>query len=219
VGFVGGPHENTHKNPRVFRGHNLTREEEATMIDEIAQLKADLADLNMKCQLARDNEVRFALQRGRLEAERTNLLVKMVEALAPTTGPVASPSAVTPSPAPYNITMSSALTCPRGREAPAAIPVTLREPSSKQAKPAGKHKPKPANLPTMEEMIFAVLQGGLWMRPNQVTAAIRARYWPDAPRNAAPPVAWRLGRAGRLERGDDGYRLPTLKSNGQFGAQ
>lgn len=186
------------------------------MIDEIAQLKADLTDLNMKCQLARDNEVRFALQRGRLEVERTNLLVKMIEVLAPTAA--ASTAAPATSPAPYNITLSPALTCPRGREAPAAIPVTLREPSSKQTKPAGRQKPKPKNLPTTEEMIFAVLDGAGWQRPNQITAAIRARYWKEAPRNAAPPVAWRLGRDGRLEKGDDGYRLPVSKSNGQFGA-
>ena len=62
------------------------------MANDIAQLKADLNDLNMKCQLARDNEVRFALQRGRLEAERTNLLVKMIEALSPTTPTVAAPA-------------------------------------------------------------------------------------------------------------------------------
>jgi hypothetical protein len=53
------------------------------MATEIAQLKAELTDLNTKCQLARDNEIRFALQRGRLEAERTQLLVKFIEAMAP----------------------------------------------------------------------------------------------------------------------------------------
>jgi hypothetical protein len=47
------------------------------MSDEITRLKAELVELNTKCQLARDNEVRFALQRSRLEAERTQLLVKL----------------------------------------------------------------------------------------------------------------------------------------------
>jgi hypothetical protein len=32
------------------------------MVDEIARLKAELAELNTKCQLARDNEVRYAQQ-------------------------------------------------------------------------------------------------------------------------------------------------------------
>lgn len=34
------------------------------MSDEITRLKAELVELNTKCQLARDNEVRFALQRS-----------------------------------------------------------------------------------------------------------------------------------------------------------
>ena len=39
------------------------------MVDDIVRLKTELNDLNVKCQLARDNEIRFALQRSRLEAE------------------------------------------------------------------------------------------------------------------------------------------------------
>ena len=64
------------------------------MSDEITRLKAELVELNTKCQLARDNEVRFALQRSRLEAERTQLLVKLVEAVAPTATPTAAPAAL-----------------------------------------------------------------------------------------------------------------------------
>ena len=179
------------------------------MTDAIAQLKAELTDLNMKCQLARDNEVRFALQRGRLEAERTNLLVKMIEALAPT---VAAPSAVVPASA-YSVTLS-ALTRPHGREVPLTIPVTLRQPP---ARSAGKQKrnPKPKNLPSTKEMIFAVLQSGDWMRPNQITQAIRDRYWKDAPRTAVPSVVWRMAQGGRLEKGAHrGYRRPVVHAAG-----
>ena len=101
---------------------------------------------------------------------------------------------------------------------PGVIPVTLR--TQPPARAAGKRKRiQASNLPTTEDMIFAVLEGAGWQRPNQITAAIRARYWPDAPRNAAPPVVWRLRQAHRLEKGDDGYRLPALKSNGRFGVQ
>jgi hypothetical protein len=83
------------------------------MATEIAQLKANLTDLNMKCQLARDNEVRFALQRGRLEAERASLLVKMIETLTPAAmaGPAAAPLD------PYRVVMSS---CPAGADRPAS---------------------------------------------------------------------------------------------------
>jgi hypothetical protein len=199
------------------------------MANEITQLKAELNDMNVKCQLARDNEVRFALQRGRLEAERTQLLVKMIEAMAPATAaavtPVASPAVM---PFAYNITMASPMQqCSKLQEAPVAIPVTLRAPGRPRS---GKKKrnPKPANLPPTEEMILAVLQGAGWLRPNQITQAIRSRYWPDAPRNSAPPVVWRMAQRGVLEKGEYGYRLPAQvvvgslvehqrKSNGQFG--
>ena len=54
------------------------------MAEDITQLKVELNDLNVKCQLARDNEIRFALQRSRLEAERAKLLVRIMEAMAAT---------------------------------------------------------------------------------------------------------------------------------------
>jgi hypothetical protein len=138
----------------------------------------------------------------------------MIEALAPAA--VAAPPAV-PSSAPYSITLSPGLTCPKGREVPAAIPVTLRQPS---ARSVGKRKRsvKPANLPPTEELIFAVLQGVGWQRPNQITRAIKDRYWPDVTSRSVSPLVWRLGRDHRLERGDDGYRLPVPKSNGLLGS-
>jgi len=187
------------------------------MATEIAQLKADLTDLNMKCQLARDNEVRFALQRGRLEAERAGLLVKMIETMAPAVAPVAAPAIV--SPAPYSITMSPALTCPKGREVPAAIAVTLRTQPS--ARTAGKRRRnlKPANSATTADMVLSVLEGAGWLRPNAITAVIKQRFWPAVTGHDIAPVVWRLGKLGRLEKGDDGYRLPALKSNGRFGVQ
>ena len=188
------------------------------MANELTRLKAELNDLNMKCQLARDNEVRFALQRGRLEAERTNLLVKMTEALAST----ADIPAIAPAVAhadPYIVTMS----CPRGK-APAApfapyypTPVPDAPVAVSPSRAAGKQKlrTKPANLPTAETMILAVLQGGQWMRPNQITQAIRDRYWKDMSRTAAPSVVWRMWQANRLEKGEQGYRLPVAAaSNG-----
>jgi hypothetical protein len=192
------------------------------MTPEIAQLKADLTDLNMKCQLARDNEVRFALQRGRLEAERTNLLVKMIEALAPTADTLAVAPATAPAAScadPYTVTMS----CPRGK-APAApfapyypTPVPDVPVAASPSRAAGKQKlrTKPANLPTAEAMILAVLQSGDWMRPNQITQAIRDRYWKGMSRTAAPSVVWRMWQANRLEKGERGYRLPVAStSNG-----
>jgi hypothetical protein len=186
--------------------------EDETVATEIAQLKADLTDLNMKCQLARDNEVRFALQRGRLEAERTGLLVKMIEALSPAAAPVAASSD------PYRVVMS----CPMGKTPPIvqpreAVPAMSRTPS----RTAGKRKRslKPANSATTADMVLTVLQGAGWLRPNQITAVIKQRFWPAVTGHDIAPVVWRLGKLGRLEKGDDGYRLPALKSNGRFEVQ
>jgi hypothetical protein len=45
-----------------------------------AKLRGELDELNQKCLVARDNEVRYALQRSRLEAERAQLLARLVVA-------------------------------------------------------------------------------------------------------------------------------------------
>jgi hypothetical protein len=46
--------------------------------DEIAKLKVDLHMLDCTIQAERNDEVRHGLQRGRLEAERAKLLVKIM---------------------------------------------------------------------------------------------------------------------------------------------
>jgi hypothetical protein len=51
------------------------------MSDETAKLKAELEALNLQCQLARDHEIRHALQRTRLETSRMQLLVRLIEVL------------------------------------------------------------------------------------------------------------------------------------------
>ena len=193
------------------------------MSDEIATLKAELQILNGRVQAERNDEVRHGLQRGRLEAERSQLLVKLIEAMAPTvdtlgaTAPVAARAATRADP--YIVTMS----CPRGK-APAApfapyypTPVPDVPVAASPSRAAGKRKlgTKPANLPTAEAMILAVLQSGDWMRPNQITQAIRDRYWKDMSRTAAPSVVWRMWQANRLEKSEQGYRLPAASaSNG-----
>jgi hypothetical protein len=49
-------------------------------MDDAAKLKTELAELNQKCLVARDNEIRYGLQRSRLEAERATLLARLIEA-------------------------------------------------------------------------------------------------------------------------------------------
>ena len=150
-------------------------------------LKTELNDLNMKCQLARDNEVRFALQRGRLEAERASLLVKIIEAVE------ANQSA----PAPL----------------PAMQPVIESEEADEEPPTEAGHKHKPDGLPTYQEMVRTVLEhvSPRWLAPRQMTAMIQQTWWSDIPANKAASTAWGMARAGMIEKRGKRYRI---KPNG-----
>jgi hypothetical protein len=121
------------------------KNEEVDM-EAVATLKAELAELNLKCQQARDNEVRYALQRSRLEAERASLLVRIVDAMAPL-GPV--PAAP---PAPYHVVAQQAAS------APAATATPVDEPR-----------------PTLGEMVLDVLHAGP-MKTGPIIKAIHAKW-------------------------------------------
>ena len=154
------------------------------MVEEVAKLKAELEALNLQCQLARDNEIRYALQRTRLETGRMQLMLKIVDAIAPSTR-----SAV---------------------EVPSPQPVpTPRLPEAGNGD--GTEKPiKPEGLPTCAEMVLAVLKdagpGGL--RPPQVTRVARKRWWPDMPTERAAQTMYAMAKAGRLRKHGVRYRLP-----------
>lgn len=160
------------------------------MSDEVAKLKAELEALSLQCQLARDNEIRFALQRTRLESGRMQLMLKIVDAIAPSARPVAEErSAVFPQPVPGPLGA--------GNGAVAAVPDC--------------EKPlKPNGLPTVAEMVLAVLKeagpGGL--RPPQVTSAARGRWWPAMPAERAAQTMYAMAKAGRLRKHGVRYRLP-----------
>jgi hypothetical protein len=171
------------------------------MPDEIVKLKAELEALSLQCQLARDNEIRFALQRTRLETGRMQLMLKIVDAIAPSARPVAEArSAVFPQPVPGP---SGA-----GNSAVAAVPDC--------------EKPlKPEGLPTVAAMVLTVLKdagpGGL--RPPQVTRVLRTRWWPDIPTERAAQTMYAMAKAGRLRKHGLRYRLlnHSVGANGHAG--
>jgi hypothetical protein len=173
-------------------------------MDEITTLKAELNDLNVKCQLARDNEIRFALQRSRLEAERAKLLVRIMEAVASTAAPaIALPTAPTPT-APYRVVVQAAPMTP------------LATPACGPDIAAKAHHPKPAGLPTMQAMVETVLQTApKGMRPCDITVAIQKGWWPNVPRTHVSSVVWHMGQKGRLTKHGAIYRLPpAVQTNG-----
>jgi hypothetical protein len=154
-------------------------------MDEVAKLRAELTQLNVQCQLARDHEVRYALQRGRLEAERTQLLVKMIDALGAQQPlpEVAPPKIVTVGIAPA--------------------------PKTRQTR-------KPPGLPTVTSMIEIVLRDAKsGLRPKQVSAFIRQKWWPDVPSSHINSALWHLARDGHLQKHGSHYRLP--RANGHAG--
>jgi hypothetical protein len=151
------------------------------MPNEIAKLKAELEALNLQCQLARDHEIRYALQRTRLETTRMQLMLKIVDA-------VASPSetvSVAPS-------------------------VAMREPPPVEApqKPARRQTRKPDGLPTVVQMVLAVLDGeDAGMRPRDIVKIARRKWWPGLRGAAVGAAAWKLAGQGRLEKDGAFYKL------------
>ncbi len=147
------------------------------MPDDVAKLKADLHTLNCHIQAERNNEVRHGLQRGRLEAERAQLLVNLMDALAV---PV-------PSTEGYRIVM---------QEAPPTPP-----PERHTRKPDG--LPTLADMVVAALKGDGTVEG---MRPRDIAALVR-RTWPDAGSTQVSTVAWRLAKKGRLHAANGRYRL------------
>ena len=166
--------------------------------NEVAGLKAGLSELNMKCQLARDNEVRFALQRGRLEAERAMLLVKLIEAVEARQAPAVIP--------PQLPTMSPAT--------PA-----LPEDDDEEPPAEARHKLKPAGLPTYQQMVQTVLEDAApkWLYPRQITAVIKQAWWPTIPPHKAASTAWGMAQAALVDK--RGSRYIALLERPRAGSQ
>lgn len=68
---------------------------------------------------------------------------------------------------------------------------------------------KPKGIPTMPEMIFEVLSGGglpgVALEPKSIADQIAERWWPDVPVNNVASSAWRLWKAGRLNKTGSRY--------------
>jgi hypothetical protein len=162
------------------------------MSDEVIELRTELRILDGRIQAERNDEVRHGLQRGRLEAERAQLLVKLMDAQL---AQLVAPACDEPHAAPDGI---KTVTIPAEREVPVA--------SSPQ-----KHKPD--GLPTYQQMVQTVLNNAApkWLAPRQITAVIRQTWWSDIPRHKAASTAWGMAQAGRLDSRRGRYRA---KPNG-----
>ena len=83
-----------------------------------------------------------------------------------------------------------------------------------------RRKHKPDGLPSVATMVETVLRdapGGL--RPCDITAAIRQRWWADLSGPVVSSTVWHMAERGRLAKTGSTYRLPsTSQTNGANGS-
>jgi hypothetical protein len=158
----------------------------------VAKLKAELVELNAKCLLARDNEIRYALQRSRLEAERAETMAKLMDAHGRRGGVVTA--------LPYAVSFTDA--------APPPLP-PLRIVDDLAIAPAPqRRKVKPNGLPTTPDMIVTVLrEAGRPIRPSEIASFIRQRWWAELPTKVVYTNAYRMAKDGRLAAQEGHYFL------------
>jgi hypothetical protein len=169
------------------------------MSDEVAKLRTDLEALNLQCQLARDQEIRYALQRSRLEADRVRLLTKLVDAQSSSVQGVQAPATRSA----YTVVVSAP---------PAARPVPMAgNADTNGTAHAIRQRHKPPGLPTVATMVMAVLSRGSTpkqgMAPRDITQVIRREWWQNVRSAHVNSTAWRLATKGRLENNGGRYRL------------
>jgi hypothetical protein len=165
------------------------------MVDEIAQLKTDIEALNLQCQLARDHEIRYALQRNRLEADRIRLLIKLVEA----------------QPTPLTSSMQSARSAYSVIMTPTQPAHDVETPLSSGVTHESRQQRKPPGLPTVVDMVMSVLRNDdtpeEGMAPCEITNIIRNKWWPTVKTTQINSMVWRLAKEGRLHHSNHRYRL------------
>lgn len=172
-----------------------------------ANARADIQRLNGLLAELRLEEQRCQLAKARLEAERAR--VQSFVDLCELAQKFDATSAFEKGPAVTIAPLDS--TKPDGVKT-----VTIRKPDAIRAKreaPAVKlrQKRKPDGLPTLVNMVLAVLENGTGelegMRPREIAEIVRRMWWPDVRTPAVGATAWKLAGEGRLEKAGSFYRL------------
>jgi hypothetical protein len=166
------------------------------MIDDAVLLKArsELTRLNGELRELHLEEERCKLKRSRLEGDKTRVqaLVDMCELAQRLVGKPSEPA--NPS---FHL-----------EDVNGAKLVVVNKPIGAAAAAPGRQRHKPAGLPTMAQMVLAVLEREVdGMRPRDIAQAVRGTWWPDAPPAEVGATAWRLAGQGRLERSGGRYKL------------
>jgi hypothetical protein len=156
------------------------------MSDVVARMKEELRLLDCRIQAERNDEVRHGLQRGRLEAERAQLLLKIMETMQ-----LVSPTAFA---APYRVVMQGTETAVRAVIGAQPIEAII-----------------PMRLPTLSMIKDALQSAPDGLLPNQIIKAVRTRGSQSKPTMVYRAVN-RLLKAGRIGRVDRRYSVS--RSNG-----
>jgi hypothetical protein len=155
---------------------------------EVTRLNGELRDLHLK-------EDRCRLERTRLEGDKARVqalvdICELAQRLAGKPLEQAGPS--------FRIEEShGAKLVIVDKPAPSPMPV---------AKP--RQKRKPDGLPTVVEMVLAILEGEeAGMRPRDIAKIAQLKWWPDLRPAAVNAAVWRLAGEGRLEKDGNLYKL------------
>jgi len=170
-----------------------------------ANAEADILRLDDLLAELRLEEQRCQLAKARLEAERTRVQAFVAFCnLAQKFGA-----------APANSDIPKFTIETRSADAKVVAPAKPGASSIEEAPTNGRReafrlraKRKPDGLPTVAEMVLAVLEGEkAGMRPCDITKVAQRKWWPDLRPAAVNAAVWKLAGQGRLEKDGRLYKL------------
>lgn len=172
---------------------------EAVMPDNeaIARAKADILEFDRKINTIEAEQVRLEAQKRQMSGERDRIkaFVEMYQRYA------------TDSPAAASAGNGTTHTLQ-------AEPLEVGGSRRPRKRAKLKIDRKPEGIPAMPVMITAALreakaQGRNSLEPKEMTAFIRAKWWPHVKGDSVSPIAWRMAQLGQLRKDGSTYALPT----------
>jgi hypothetical protein len=187
------------------------------MVNEriVVNARADVQRLDSQLRELRLEEERCQLRRTRLEAERVRVqtLVDLCELVQRFDVPVPNrpkPVILTKPDGTKLVDIAASRAAlaayEPGQEAQFAVAVAADAIRQKGA--STRQKRKPDGLPTVVEMVIAILEGEeVGMRPRDIAKIAQRKWWPDLQPAAVNAAVWKLAGRGRLEKDGHLYKL------------
>jgi hypothetical protein len=179
------------------------------MIDPrlLSKARSELTRLNGELHQLHLEEERAKLKRSRLEADKAQVqaLVDMCELAVRFTEKPQVPSSIRVGGHQFHVEDCHGAKLVVDRSAPTSLSDAERKPVQvRYRRPAT----KPDGIPTIAEMVLAILEAAEdGMRPRDIAKVARRKWWPDLRPAAVGAAAWKLHGEGRLEKDGHRYRL------------